>query len=51
MNTLREAVEDYLAMRRSLGFKLHDAGKGLLNFVSFLEQQAASYVTTSLALK
>jgi len=51
VNTLREAVEDYLAMRRSLGFKLYDAGKGLLNFVSFLEQQAASYVTTSLALK
>jgi integrase/recombinase XerD len=51
VNTLREAVEDYLAMRRSLGFKLHDAGKGLLNFVSFLEQQASSFVSTSLALK
>ena len=36
MNTLRQAVQEYLAMRRSLGFKLH-AGPALLDFVSFLE--------------
>jgi hypothetical protein len=29
MNTLREAVQDYLAVRRDLGFKLREAGKGL----------------------
>ena len=51
MNTLRKAVEDYLAMRRALGFKLRDAGTGLLDFVSFLEQQGATHVTTSLALE
>ena len=28
MNTLRQAVQEYLSMRRSLGFKLQDAGKG-----------------------
>jgi hypothetical protein len=28
MMTLRASVEDYLAMRRGLGFKLHDAGVG-----------------------
>jgi len=28
MSTLRVAVQDYLEMRRSLGFKLHDAGDG-----------------------
>ena len=37
MNTLREALQDYLAMRRALGFKLHDAGVGLLSFVSFMD--------------
>ena len=51
MNTLREAVHDYLAMRRSLGYKLKDTGRGLLDFVDFLEQHKAAYVTTSLALQ
>ena len=51
MNTLREALQDYLAIRRSLGFKLHNAGVGLQEFVSFLEQQRASHITTRLALK
>lgn len=50
-NPLREAVEDYLAMRRSLGFKLRDAGAGLWDFVSFLEQQRASHITISSALQ
>ncbi len=43
MNTLRQAVQEYLAMRRSLGFKLHSAGPALLDFVSFLEQQRVLY--------
>jgi hypothetical protein len=38
MNTLREAVGEYLDMRRGLGFKLREAGKGLIDFVTFLEQ-------------
>jgi integrase/recombinase XerD len=50
MNTLRQAVQEYLTMRRSLGFKLRDAGKLLLAFVQFMEQRHASYVTTKLAL-
>ena len=45
MNTLRQAVQEYLAMRRSLGFKLQHAGPALLDFVSFLEQHRASYIT------
>jgi site-specific recombinase XerC len=35
--TLRASIQDYLAMRRGLGFKLHDAGVGLLSFVSFMD--------------
>lgn len=50
MNTLREAVEEYLIMRRGLGFKLQDAGKGLLDFVAFMEKCQASYITQQLAL-
>ena len=50
MNTLRQAVAEYLSLRRSLGFKLHDAGKGLLDFVTFMEQHRAPYITQALAL-
>ena len=50
MNTLREAVQDYLALRRSLGFKLREDGARLADFVSFMEQRKASYVTHELAL-
>jgi integrase/recombinase XerD len=51
MNTLRQAVHEYLNLRRSLGFKLQDAGKALLDFVTFMEQHQASYVTQALALR
>jgi len=50
MNTLREAVQEYLEIRRGLGFKLLEAGKLLLAFVTFMEQQRASYITPQLAL-
>lgn len=50
MNTLRQAVQEYLDMRRSLGFKLKEAGKGLLDFVTFMERHRASYITQALAL-
>ena len=50
MNTFREAVQEYLEMRRSLGFKLQGAGKALPDFVTFMEQHRASYITHDLAL-
>lgn len=50
MTTLRQAVQEYLRMRRDLGFKLHEAGKGLLDFVTFMEQHRASVITQVLAL-
>lgn len=50
MNTLRQAAQEYLAMRRALGFKLREAGKGLLDFVTFMEQRRASRITVPLAL-
>jgi integrase/recombinase XerD len=51
MKTLRAAVADYIEMRRGLGFKLREVDKGLLDFVSFLEERGADYITTSLALE
>lgn len=51
MNTLHEAVEDYVAMRRALGFKLKEAGKGLVDFAGFLQREHAAYITVPLALK
>ena len=50
MNTLRQAVDEYLSMRRSLGFKLREAGKALLDFVAFMEQQHAPCITKAMAL-
>jgi integrase len=50
MSTLRQAVHEYLSMRRSLGFKLREAGKALLDFVTFMEQHRATYITQALAL-
>ena len=50
MNTLRQAVQEYLSMRRHLGFKLREAGNALLNFVTFMEQKHAPYITAALAL-
>jgi integrase/recombinase XerD len=50
MNTLREALHEYLALRRGLGFRLRRVAPRLLDFVTFMEQQHASYITVSLAL-
>ena len=50
MNTLRQALHEYLSLRRNLGYKLREAGKALLDFVKFMEQQGALYITGALAL-
>jgi integrase/recombinase XerD len=51
MKPLTNAIEDYLALRRSIGFKLHGAGKLLVKFASFMEQKNAEHITTQLALE
>src|SRR5271157_6488593 len=50
MTTLRDAVGEYLKLRRSLGFKLHETGKLLPAFVKFLKKHRSSFITTRLAL-
>ena len=50
MSGLRDALGDYLSLRRSLGFKLERSGRLLADFVSFAERADAPAVTTELAL-
>jgi integrase len=50
MTGIRQAIDDYLTVRRALGYKLEDHQWLLAGFASFLEAAGASTVTTSLAL-
>jgi integrase/recombinase XerD len=50
MKTLRQSITDYLAMRRSLGYKLQKAGRELPDFAAFMERRRATYITQELAL-
>ena len=51
MTPLRLAIDDYIRLRRSLGFKLRDMADDLRNFAAFMERKAAPYVTTELAME
>ncbi len=50
MSALRKLLQDYLTMRRALGFKMHVEGIGLLSFVTYMEQAPADFISTDLAL-
>lgn len=50
MSTLSQHVEDYLRLRRSLGFKLERAGWLLPQLVAYLEAAGADTLTSELAI-
>src|SRR5260370_704138 len=50
MTGIRQAIDDYLTVRRALGYKLEDHGWLLADFAAFMEAAGAVTVTTSLAL-
>src|SRR5215212_1317313 len=50
MSPLREALNDYLQVRRRLGFELKAHGRLLEGFVDLLERAGAQRITTELAL-
>jgi integrase len=50
MTPLRQALADYLRLRRRLGFKLEADQRILENFVGFLEQAGSERVASELAL-
>jgi integrase len=51
MNRLLKELNEYLALRRGLGFKLRDHERALRKFVRFQQAQSAEFVTTDLALE
>lgn len=50
MSALTRSVEDYLAMRRSLGYVLRQEGRLLTDFIAYLEARGATHVTIEAAL-
>ena len=50
MSGLREALDDYLTVRRTLGFKLKNTSYLLPKLVTYAEQAGASTITSELAL-
>jgi integrase/recombinase XerD len=51
LSPLRIALDEYLALRRALGYKLYWQGLQLQQFVKFAEQAGAAYISPDLALK
>ncbi|MFH0899352.1 MAG: tyrosine-type recombinase/integrase [Pseudomonadota bacterium] len=51
MKCLSRAVDEYLALRRSLGFKLRHETWWLPDFISYLKRHGTSVITTELALE
>lgn len=51
MSSLHQAVEDYLRIRRALGFKLENAGRLLPQFLDYLESTGAETITTEHAVR
>jgi len=51
MNTLRQVFQDYISMRRGLGYKFIHQEHRLAGFITFMEERDAAVVTTKLALE
>jgi len=51
MSALRQALKDYLDIRRALGFDLRTPAWCLSTLVTFLEEQGASHITTAMAVR
>jgi integrase/recombinase XerD len=51
MSSLQAELDEYLAVRRALGYKLLLPGRLLRRFVTFAKRKRARYISTELALK
>lgn len=51
MSAIRDALVQYVAVRRALGTKFREPALTLDHFVDFLEREKAEFVTTELALR
>lgn len=51
MSALRDALTQYVALRRALGTKLQEPARTLVYFLEFLEREGAEHITSELALR
>ena len=51
MTPLRQAVNDYLALRRALGFKLRAHEDALAEFMDYLDHRGVTTITAAIALE
>lgn len=51
MTAIRQAVDEYIKLRRGLGYQLYHEESRLIQFASFLEQQESVCITQDLALQ
>ena len=51
MSAMREALTQYVALRRALGTKLQEPARTLEYFVEFLEREGSQFITSELALR
>ena len=51
MSAMRNALMQYVALRRALGTKLQEPAKTLRRFLEFLEREKAEFITSELALR
>ena len=51
MNNIRRGLQQYLGVRASLGYKLEHERTALPKFLSFVEAEGASHITSNLAVR
>lgn len=51
MSAIRDALIQYVAVRRALGMKFYEPALALDHFVDFLEHEGAEFITTDLCLR
>ena len=51
MSELRAALDQYLTLRRSLGYQLRQVEATLRSFIAFADEKGASYITPDLMLR
>jgi len=51
MSAIRDALTQYVALRRALGTKLQEPARTLGQFLDFLEREGSEFITSELALR
>ena len=51
MSALRDALVQYVELRRALGTQLQEPAMTLVHFLEFLERDGAEFITSELALR